>query len=100
MQTPVEIGPSYASQGQHIRKDATEKMKNMTLARIRTQVPGFSSPDALATKPRVPVAEHEFFILISFHILNSLRCHPFMWTFLDMLLLSVFHNLSNVDFII
>ena len=60
MQTPVEIGPSHASQGQHRRKDATEQMKNMTLARIRTQVLGFSSADALATKPRVPVAEPEF----------------------------------------
>ena len=34
-------------------------MKNMTLSRTRTQVPGFSSADALATKQRVPVAEPE-----------------------------------------
>ena len=60
MQTTVEIGPSNASQGQHRRKDATEQMKNLTLARIRTQVHGFSSADALTTKPRVPVAEPEF----------------------------------------
>ena len=60
IQTVVEIGPSNPSQGQHIRKDATEQMKkNMTLARTRTQVPGFSSADALATKQRVPVAEPE-----------------------------------------
>ena len=57
MQTLVEIGPSKASQVQHRRKDATEQMKNMTLARTRTQVPGISSADALATKQRVPVAE-------------------------------------------
>ena len=56
MQTLVEIGPSNASQGQHRRKDATEQMKNLTLARTRTQVPGFSSADALTTKLRVPVA--------------------------------------------
>ena len=49
MQTLVEIGPSNASQGQHRRKDATEQMKNLTLARIRTKVPGFSSADALTT---------------------------------------------------
>ena len=61
MQTHVEIGPSNASQGQHRRKDATEQMKYMTLARTRTQVPGFSSADALTTKLRVPVAEPEFF---------------------------------------
>ena len=34
--------------------------KNMKLARTRTQVPGFSSADALATKLGVPVAEPEF----------------------------------------
>ena len=60
MQTLVEVGPSNASHGQHRRKDATEQMKNLTLARTRTQVPGFSSADALATKLRVPVAEREF----------------------------------------
>ena len=57
MQTAVKIGPSNASQGQHRRKDATEQMKNVTLSRIWTQVPDFSSADALATKPQVPVAE-------------------------------------------
>ena len=55
MQTLVEIGPSNASQGQHRRKDATEQMKNQTLARTRTLVLGFSSADALPTKLRVPV---------------------------------------------
>ena len=55
MQTLVKIGPSNASQGQHKRKDATEQMKNLTLARTRTQVLGFSSADALPTKLRVPV---------------------------------------------
>ena len=59
MQTLVEIGPSNASQGQHRKKDATEQMKNLTIARTRTQVPGFSSADALATIPRVPVAGNE-----------------------------------------
>ena len=47
MQTHVQIGPSNASQGHHGRKDATKQMNNMTLARIRIQVPGFSSADAL-----------------------------------------------------
>ena len=55
MQNLVEIGPSNASQGQRGRKDATEQMKNLTLARTRTQVLGFFSADALPTKLRVPV---------------------------------------------
>ena len=41
-------------------------MKNLTLARIRTQDPCFSSKDALFTKPRVPVAEPEFLSLYAF----------------------------------
>ena len=41
------------------KKDATEQMKNLTLARTRTQVPVISSADAFATKQRVPVAEPE-----------------------------------------
>ena len=63
MPTLVEIGPSNASQGQHRRKDATEQIKNLTLAGSRTQVPGFSSADAITTKPRVPVAGPEFLSL-------------------------------------
>ena len=55
MQTLVEIGPSNDSQGQHRRKDATEQMKNLKLARTRTQDLGVSSADALPTKLRVPV---------------------------------------------
>ena len=38
MQTLFKIGLSNASQGQHRRKDATEQMKNLTLARTRTSV--------------------------------------------------------------
>ena len=90
MQTLVEIGPSNASQGQHRRMNATEQMKNVTLARTRTQVLGSSSADALTTKLRVPVSRTRILILIGFHILNSFRCLPSMWTFiLDMLLISV-----------
>ena len=59
MQTLVEIGHSNASQVQDWKKDATEQMKNLTLARTRTQVSVISSADALATKQRVPVAEPE-----------------------------------------
>ena len=59
MQTLVEIGHSNASQVQDWKKDASEQMKNLTLARTRTQVPVISSADALATKQRVPVAEPE-----------------------------------------
>ena len=59
MQTLVEIGHSNASQVQDWKKDATEQMKNLTLARTPTQVPVISSADALATKQRVPVAEPE-----------------------------------------
>ena len=55
METLVEIGLSNASQGQHRRKDATEQMKNLTLARTRTQLLGFSSADAKPTKLRVPL---------------------------------------------
>ena len=54
------MGPSNASQGQHGRKDATGQMKNLTLARTRTQVLGISRADALPTKLRVPVAELNF----------------------------------------
>ena len=64
MQTPVEIGPSNASPGQHRRNDATEL--NLTLARIRTQVPGFSNADAFTTMPRVPMAKPEFLYLLAF----------------------------------
>ena len=60
MQTLVEIEPFSASQGQHRRKDATEQMKNLTHARNRNQVPGFTCADALASKLRLPVAEPEF----------------------------------------
>ena len=63
MPTLVEIGPSNASQQQHRRKDATEQIKNLTLAGNRTQVVGFSSADAIATKLRVPVAGPEFLSL-------------------------------------
>ena len=61
MQTLVEIGHSNASQVQDWKKDATEQMKNLTLARTRTQVAVISSADALATKQLVPVAEPEFY---------------------------------------
>ena len=37
------------------KKGCNGTNKNMTLARIRTKVPGFSSADAITTKPRVPV---------------------------------------------
>ena len=57
MQTLFEIGPSNASQGLHRRKDATEQIKNLTLARTRTQVLGFSSADASATKLQEPFFE-------------------------------------------
>ena len=50
MQTLVEIGPSNASQWQYRRKDATEPMKNLTLASTPTQVHGFSSADVLPMK--------------------------------------------------
>ena len=63
MPTLAEIGPSNVTQGQHRGKDATEQIKNMTLAGSRTQVPGFSSADAITTQPRVPVAGPEFLSL-------------------------------------
>ena len=61
MQTLVEIGPSNASQGQHRRKDTTEQMKNLTIARTRTQVLGFSSADALPLTYGCLWAEPEFY---------------------------------------
>ena len=64
MQILVEIGPSNASQGQRRLKVATEQMKNLTLARTRTQVPGFYSADALTTKLRLPVAYIYIYIYI------------------------------------
>ena len=76
-------------------------MKNLTLARTQTLVLVSSSADALTTKLRVPVYRIKFFILIGFHILNSLRCLPFMWTFIqDMLLLSFFIRLHNCPLLI
>ena len=81
--------------------DATEQIKNLTLAGSRTQVPGFSSADAVTAMPRVPVAGPEFFILISFQILNSQRCLPFMWTFIhDMLLIVFLFFLHNCPLLI
>ena len=101
MQTLVEIGPFNASQGQHRRKDATGQMKNQTLSRTRTQVLGFLSTDALPTNIRVPVGRTRLLIPISFQILDSLRCLPFMWTFIpDMLLLSLFFILHNCPLLI
>ena len=65
--------------------------KNMTLARNRNQVLGFSSADALPTKLRLPVGRTWISILIGFQILDSLRCLALLWTFIfDILLLSVF----------
>ena len=75
MQTLVEIGPSNASQGQHRRKDATEQIKNMTLAGSRTQVPGFSSADAVTAMPRV----HIYIIKVT---LTSARCDT-VFTYAD-----------------
>ena len=80
MQTLVEIGPSNASQGQHRRKDATEHMKNLTLARTRTQVPGFSNADALATNLRVPLGRTGIYIYIYIYIFYM--CVEFDYGFL------------------
>ena len=66
MQTLVEIGPSNASQLQHRRKDATEQIKNLTLAKTRTHVLGYCSADALPTKLRCQLAEPEFVSLYAF----------------------------------
>ena len=41
-------------------------MKNLSVASIPTQVPGFYSADALTTMRRVPVAEPEFLSLLTF----------------------------------
>ena len=51
MPTLVKIGPSNASQGQQSRKDATEQIKNLTLAGSQTQVPVFSSAGDLGSTP-------------------------------------------------
>ena len=59
MPTLVEIGPSNASQGQHGRKDATEQIKKSDTRWESNQGAGFSSADAITTKPRVPVAGPE-----------------------------------------
>ena len=61
----------------------------------------FLSADALPTNIRVPVGRTRILIPISFQILDSLRCLPFMWTFiLDMLLLSFFFILHNCPLLI
>ena len=64
-QTLVEIWPSNASQGQHRRKDATEQMKNLTLARTRIQVPGFSSAGDLGSSPSECQIFHVFRCVLS-----------------------------------
>ena len=66
MQTPDEIGPTNASQEQHRRMDATEQMKNLTLARMLNQVLGISSADALNTKARMTLAEPDFLPSLAF----------------------------------
>ena len=71
MPSLVEIGPSNVSQGQHRRKGATEQIKNLTLAGSRTQIPGFSSADAVTAMPRVPVAGPDY-IYIYIHTYNHL----------------------------
>ena len=68
MHTLVENGPSNASQGQHRRKEATEQMKNLTLARTRPQVLGISSADTLPTKLWVPVEEVVYIYIVVFDI--------------------------------
>ena len=87
MQTLGEIGPSNVSQGQHRRKDATEQMKNRTLARTRTQVRDFTSADALPTMLRLPEGRTWILILISFQISNPLRRFLFfmLTVFIDMM---------------
>ena len=75
MPTLVEIGPSNASQGQHRRKDATEQIKNLTLAGSRTQVPGFSSADAVTAMPRVHSVVHTRGIAVTASALEK----PWTW---------------------
>ena len=65
MQTIVEIEPSNASQGQHRRKDATEQMKNLTLARTRTQVLGFSSAVAMYTYIYIYICIYNIYVYIN-----------------------------------
>ena len=100
MQTLVEFGPSNASQGQHRRKDATEQMKNLTLARTRTQVPGFSSADALNTNLWMSVAEPEFVSLFAFRSYIHTIAFPSCELFSTCCYFVFFHNLSTADFII
>ena len=63
MPTIVEIGPSNDSQEQHRIREATEQIKNLTLSGSRTQAPLLLSADAIATKPREPVAGPDFLSL-------------------------------------
>ena len=67
-------------------------MKNLTLAGSRTQVPDFSSVDELTCYATGASGRTKIFILISFQILNSPRCLPFMWTFIHDMLLIVFYS--------
>ena len=50
MPTLVEIGPSNASQGQHRRKDATEQIKNLTLASSADAVTAMHSGYCIGTR--------------------------------------------------
>ena len=69
-------------------------MKNLSIASIRTQVPGFYSADALTTMPRVPVSEQEFLSLKAFR--SKAFSVAFMWSFLDMVV-KISKPLSKLD---
>ena len=61
----------------------------------RTKVPAFLVPCvnryATGTSGKTWI-----FILISFQILNSPRCLPFMWAFIHHMLLIVFYSINNI----
>ena len=80
---------------QRFARAAQQKERNGTNEKsdTRFQVLVMSSADALPAKLRVPVGGTECFVLISFQILNLLRCLPFMWTVILDMFLIVFYSL-------
>ena len=79
--TQVEIGPSNASPGSLERKNATEQIKNMTLARIWTQVLRYIAP-TLYQLSYVDSWQNLKLIFLCFHIFKSLRHYlSYGWTF-------------------
>ena len=79
------------------RRNATEQIKNLTLAMIRTHAHDLARRCS-SHWATVSVYRSWILILISFQISNSFRRFPsLMWTFIDMFWWQYFIRMSTVD---